>query len=183
VEALVVDAADQALSAGEVGELLIRGPVVMRGYWGQPEKTNRGFHRRPAFSQFEDLFYRTGDLVQLLPDGNFKYLGRKDRQIKTRGYRVELDEIEVALLSHAGVEEAAVFDVPDGQGSRLIEACVIVKAGVALTSAKLIEYLAGRLPPYAVPAQLTLAADFPRTSTGKIDRRALQGQSPVPINP
>jgi acyl-coenzyme A synthetase/AMP-(fatty) acid ligase len=181
VEALVVDAADQPLSTGEVGELLIRGPVVMRGYWGQPEKTNRSFFRRPAFSQFEDLFYRTGDLVQPLPGGDFKYLGRKDRQIKTRGYRVELDEIEVALLSHSGVEEAAVFDVPDGQGSKLIEACVILKSGVTLTSAQLIEYLAGRLPPYAVPAQLTLALDFPRTSTGKIDRRALQGQSQIPI--
>jgi acyl-CoA synthetase (AMP-forming)/AMP-acid ligase II len=177
VEALVVDADDQPLSAGQVGELLIRGPVVMRGYWAQPEKTSLGFYRRPAFSQFEDCFYRTGDLVQLLPDGNYKYLGRKDRQIKTRGYRVELDEIEVALLSHAGVEEAAVFAVPDGQGSNLIEAHVILKPGEELTTAHLIDYLAGRLPPYAVPAQLAIAADFPRTSTGKIDRRALQTSS------
>jgi amino acid adenylation domain-containing protein len=181
VEALVVDAADQPVSAGQVGELLIRGPVVMRGYWAQPEKTSRGFYRRPAFSQFEDLFYRTGDLVQLMPDGNYKFLGRKDRQIKTRGYRVELDEIEVALLSHAGVEEAAAFGVADGQGSNRIEACVILKAGMELTSAQLIEYLAGRLPPYAVPAQLGIAADLPRTSTGKIDRPALQANSAVRI--
>jgi amino acid adenylation domain-containing protein len=183
VEALVVDAADQPVSAGQTGELLIRGPVVMRGYWGQPEKTNRGFYRRSAFSQFDDVFYRTGDLVQPLPDGNFKYLGRKDRQIKTRGYRVELDEIEVALLAHADVDEAAVFAVPDGQGSNRIEACVILKAGVVLTPAQLVEYLARRLPPYAVPAQLSVADDFPRTTTGKIDRRSLQAEAAVPITP
>jgi amino acid adenylation domain-containing protein len=183
VEALVVDAADQPVSAGQTGELLIRGPVVMRGYWGQPEKTNRGFYRRSAFSQFDDVFYRTGDLVQQLPDGNFKYLGRKDRQIKTRGYRVELDEIEVALLAHADVDEAAVFAVPDGQGSNRIEACVILKPGVVLTPAQLVEYLARRLPPYAVPAQLSVADDFPRTTTGKIDRRSLQAEAAVPITP
>ena len=147
----------------------------------RPEKTSRGFYRRSAFSQFDDLFYRTGDLVQQLPDGNFKYLGRKDRQIKTRGYRVELDEIEVVLLAHAGVDEAAVFAVPDGQGSNVIEACVILKPGGAFTPAQLIEYLAGRLPPYAVPTQLTVADDFPRTSTGKIDRRSLQAKTAVQV--
>jgi acyl-coenzyme A synthetase/AMP-(fatty) acid ligase len=148
----------------------------MRGYWGQPEKTNRGFFRRKSFDYLEDIFYRTGDLVQLMPDGNYKYLGRKDRQIKTRGYRVELDEIEVALLAHASVEEAAVYPVPDGQGSNLIEAAIRPKAGVTLTSSEVIGHLAGRLPPYAIPVKLNILEDFPRTSTGKIDRRELQAR-------
>jgi amino acid adenylation domain-containing protein len=182
VEALVVDSADQPVSPAQVGELLIRGPIVMRGYWGQPEKTRQGLYRREAFTQFEDLFYRTGDLVQLLPDGSYKYLGRKDRQIKARGYRVELDEIEVVLLAHAGVEEAAAFGVADDHGSNLIEACVILKADVDLTPEQLIAYLASRLPPYAVPAHLAIAAELPRTSTGKIDRRALQASSAVRIS-
>jgi amino acid adenylation domain-containing protein len=181
VEALVVGGDDQPVAAGEVGELLIRGGVVMRGYWGQPEKTARGFFKRPALEYLEDVFYRTGDLVQRLPDGNLKYLGRKDRQIKTRGYRVELDEIEVALLAHEAVEEAAVYAVPDGLGSNLIEAAVVPKPETQVESVQLVEHLAKRLPSYAIPSKLMVTRDFPRTSTGKIDRRALQTRAAEPM--
>jgi acyl-coenzyme A synthetase/AMP-(fatty) acid ligase len=174
VEDLVVDQDDQPVLAGGVGELLIRGGVVMKGYWGQPEKNRTAFYRRPVFDQFEDVFYRTGDLVQLDSEGNYRYFGRKDRQIKTRGYRVELDEVEVALLNHPGVEEAAVYAVPDGEVSNLIEASVIPKQEKNLSESELMEHLAERLPPYAKPARIDIVPDFPRTSTGKIDRRALQ---------
>jgi acyl-CoA synthetase (AMP-forming)/AMP-acid ligase II len=177
VEDLVVDLDDKPVSKGEVGELLIRGGVVMKGYWGQPEKTANGFFKRVLFDGFTDYFYRTGDLVQLDGDGNYRYLGRKDRQIKTRGYRVELDEIEVALLSHPLVEEAAAYPVPDGQGSNLIEASVIPKSGSFLEESKLVEALSLRLPPYAVPVRIDIMDDFPRTSTGKINRRELQSQA------
>ena len=176
-EVWIEDENGNRLGAGEVGELVVRGRHVMRGYWGDPDKTARGFYRRVTAGGGEDLFYRTGDLVQLLPDGNYKYLGRKDRQIKTRGYRVELDEIEVALLSHEGVQEAAVYPMPDGQGSNLIEAAVTPKAGATFTEADLIGYIARRLPPYALPVHIAILTDFPRTSTGKIDRRALQAQA------
>jgi amino acid adenylation domain-containing protein len=181
VEDLVVDLDDKPVPAGEVGELLIRGGVVMRGYWGQLDMTHRGFYRRQVFSGYEDIFYRTGDLVQLQADGNYKYLGRKDRQIKTRGYRVELDDIEVALLSHDLVEEAAVYPVPDGQGSNLIEAAVIPKSRMGLTSTELIDHLSLRLPAYAIPAKIHITSDFPRTSTGKINRRELQAQAEAKI--
>jgi amino acid adenylation domain-containing protein len=174
VEDLVVDMEDRAVGSGEVGELLIRGGVVMKGYWGQPEKTSNGFYRRLAFSQFEDQFYRTGDLVQLDEEGNYHYLGRKDRQIKTRGYRVELDEVEVALLSHPAVQEAAVYPIPDGQGSNLIEASVIPRRQIELTEDELVQLISRRLPPYAIPARIYIVKDFPRTSTGKINRRELQ---------
>jgi amino acid adenylation domain-containing protein len=177
VEDLVVDLDDKPVPPGEVGELLIRGGVVMRGYWGQMDMTNRGFYRRQVFSGYQDIFYRTGDLVQLQADGNYKYLGRKDRQIKTRGYRVELDDIEVALLAHELVDEAAVYPVPDGQGSNLIEAAVIPKNGKELTSTELIDHLGLRLPTYAIPAKIHITSDFPRTSTGKINRRELQAQA------
>jgi amino acid adenylation domain-containing protein len=176
-EALVVDADNRPVASDEVGELLIRGPLVMRGYWGRPDLSEKGFFRRQSFDHYEDTFYRTGDLVQLDPDGNFKYLGRKDRQIKTRGYRVELDEIEIALLSHEGVQEAAVYPIPDGEGSNLIEAAVILRSEIALETSALLDHVAGRLPPYAVPAKINIVADFPRTSTGKINRRKLQSQS------
>jgi amino acid adenylation domain-containing protein len=174
VEDLVFDIDNNSVSPGEVGELLIRGGVVMKGYWGQPEKTQKGFFHRPVFDQFEDLFYRTGDLVYLDNVGNYRYLGRKDRQIKTRGYRVELDEVEVALLSHPGVEEAAVYSVPDGNASNLIEAAVILTKGSDLIESDLIGHLTGRLPSYAIPVRIDILASLPRTTTGKIDRRELQ---------
>lgn len=177
IEDLVVDLDDKPVAPGEVGELLIRGGVVMKGYWGQPEKTTNGFYRRPAFGQFQDLFYRTGDLVQLDANGDYRYLGRKDRQIKTRGYRVELDEVEVALLSHPSVQEAAAYPVPDGQGSNLIEASVISRPGIALSEEDVVEVIARRLPPYAIPVKIFFVQDFPRTSTGKINRRELQAQA------
>lgn len=174
VEDLVVDLDDQPVPPGEVGELLIRGGIVMKGYWGQPEKNQSGFYRRSVIDQFEDKFYRTGDLVQLDNEGYYRYLGRRDRQIKTRGYRVELDEVEVALLAHPGVEEAAVYIVPDGDGSNLIEAAVISKIEKSLTESELMEHLTERLPSYAKPARVDIVVNFPRTSTGKIDRRELQ---------
>ncbi len=176
-EALVVDADDQPVSRGEVGELLIRGPIVMRGYWAQPEKTERGFFKRKVFDYLEDIFYRTGDLVQQQEDGNFKYLGRKDHQIKTRGYRVELGEIETALVSYELVEEAAVYPIPDGQGSNLIEAAITVKNGADISIEQLEEHIAKRLPSYAMPANIIITDSFPRTSTGKINRRELQSQA------
>lgn len=177
IEDLVVDLDNRPVVPGEVGELLIRGGVVMKGYWGQPEKTVSGFYRRAQFGYFEDIFYRTGDLVQLDSQGNYRYLGRKDRQIKTRGYRVELDEIEVALLSHSGVEEAAAYPVPDGDGSNLIEAAIIAKEGQLIEEADLVEHIGKRLPPYAIPVHIDILTSFPRTSTGKINRRELQAQA------
>ena len=179
IEDLVLDLDDKPVPPGDVGELLIRGGVVMKGYWGQPEKTAQGFYRRQSFGNFDDLFYRTGDLVQLDADGNYRYLGRKDRQIKTRGYRVELDEVEVALISHPDVQEAAAYPVPDGQGSNLIEASVIPHQGTDLVEADLVEHIAHRLPPYAIPVRIMVVSDFPRTSTGKINRRELQAQAVV----
>lgn len=175
VESLIVDGDDRPVAPGERGELLIRGGVVMRGYWGRPDLNERGFFRRGVFGgHYEDVFYRTGDLVQALPDGNLKYLGRKDRQIKTRGYRVELDEVEVALLSHSAVEEAAAFPIPDGEGSNLIEAAVTAKQGAVAEADEVLNLAAERLPSYALPVKVHVLEAFPRTSTGKIDRRQLQ---------
>jgi amino acid adenylation domain-containing protein len=175
VESLIVNDDDQLVRDGEAGELLIRGGVVMDGYWGRPDLSKRSFFK-PVSGGPGD-YYRTGDLVAALPDGNLKYLGRKDRQIKTRGYRVELDEVEAALLSLAGVEEAAAYPVPDGQGSRLIEAAVTAKEGTTLTAADVMRHVAACLPAYAVPTRLRVLEAFPRTSTGKINRREIEAQS------
>jgi acyl-coenzyme A synthetase/AMP-(fatty) acid ligase len=175
---LIVDEDNRPVADGERGELLIRGGVVMRGYWGRPDLNERGFYRRQVFDgAYDDTFYRTGDLVEKLPDGNLAYLGRKDRQIKTRGYRVELDEVEAALLSLPSVEEAAAFTVSDGQGSNLIEAAVTAKDGAMLAADAVANHVSGLLPPYAVPVRIRVMPAFPRTSTGKINRRELEAQS------
>ncbi|GJM39771.1 MAG: D-alanine--poly(phosphoribitol) ligase [Ardenticatenaceae bacterium] len=176
-EMLVVDSDDQPVAQGEVGELLVRGGTVMRGYWGRPDLNEKGFYRRSVFGHYEDLFYRTGDLVLQREDDNFLYFGRKDRQVKTRGYRVELDEVEVALLSHGDVKEAAVYTVSDGNSSNLIEAAVIPNEDTELTQSILSKHVGEKLPPYAVPTKIHIMPDFPRTSTGKINRRELQAMS------
>lgn len=177
IEDLVVDQDGHPVSSGDPGELLIRGGVVMKGYWKQPDKTSQGFFNRTSFEHYHDIFYRTGDLVQLDSNGDYRYLGRKDRQIKTRGYRVELDEVEVALLSHQCVEEAAAYPVADGQGSNLIEAALTLKPKTDLNEDDIITYISSRLPNYAIPTKIDILEKFPRTSTGKINRRELQAKA------
>jgi non-ribosomal peptide synthetase component F len=87
-------------AAGEEGELYVRGPSLMRGYWGQPSKTAEVLVRNPLASASGELVYRTGDLVTLDPAGNYVYLGRRDSMVKIRGCRVELGEAEAALYRH-----------------------------------------------------------------------------------
>lgn len=174
-EGLVVDDDDQAVSMGQVGELLVRAPTMMRGYWSRPELNQMVFYRRAVFPDYEEVFLRTGDLVRLRQDGkNYDFLGRKDRQIKTRGYRVELDEIEAALLAHNGVEEAAVFAIPDSEGSQQIHAAVIPRHKTDHNLADLKKHVSGLVPWYAVPGKIDVMRSFPRTSSGKIDRRRLR---------
>jgi amino acid adenylation domain-containing protein len=175
-EMLVVDEDDQPVAEGEIGELLVCGPTVMAGYWNRPFLNERVFLHSPNPSGEDALFYRTGDLVQLLPDGNYHYFGRKDRQIKTRGYRVELDEIEAALLMQERVHEAVVYPIADENGSQIIAGAVVAKAGTTVTDQELLKYLAAKLPAYSVPVKIELLPQFPRTATGKVDRRALQRQ-------
>jgi amino acid adenylation domain-containing protein len=174
---LVVDAEDQVVAPGEVGELLVRGPATMPGYWNRPEQTEQAFFRLAATPPFQEMFYRTGDLVQLGVHGEHHFLGRKDRQVKVRGYRIELDEIEVALLAHRQVEEAAVYLLPDDNGNNQIEAAVVSKQGARLSPTELCSHLSQLIPSYAVPASIITIDIFPRTSTGKINRRALQDRA------
>lgn len=177
VDIQIVDADDRPVGNEEEGELLVRSPLVMRGYWGRPDLSAKGLAVRRLADGVEGQYYRTGDLVRMQAEGNLIYLGRKDRQIKTRGYRVELDEVEVALLSHEHVQEAAVFTVPDGDGTHLIMSAVLATDGIKLDRDQLFEHVSSRLPSYAVPVEIEILEDFPRTSSGKIDRRALQAAS------
>jgi amino acid adenylation domain-containing protein len=160
-------------SPDEEGELYVRGPALMRGYWGQPAKTREVLVPHPLGAGHDELVYRTGDLVTLGPEGNYTYLGRRDSMVKIRGYRVELGEVEAALYRHPAVREAAVVPVSDELlGSRL-RAVVAVDDDASLTREALLDHCRQWLPTYMVPDIAEFREALPRTSTGKVDRTRL----------
>lgn len=172
VDVLVVDGTGRPVPAGEVGELYVRGSTVMQGYWGASETSRQALVADPR-GVSGDRCYRTGDLVRRRPDGNLEFLGRRDTQVKSRGYRIELGEIEAALHLHPEVTEAVALAVPDELQNNRIRAVAAVSE--TLTSEALRAFCAERLPPYMVPEEIDVRAELPKTSTGKVDRRALTG--------
>ncbi len=143
---------------GEIGELMVAGPTVMVGYWGQPA--------------YGDRAYATGDLVQLLDDGNYLYVGRRDRQVKVRGHRIELGDIEVALEEHPAIHEAAVTVVGVGLEARLV-AFVVPVNGAVLSLLEIKRQCAQHLPRSMIVDAMQMLSALPRTRNGKIDRLAL----------
>lgn len=174
--ALVVDGELRAVPDGEEGELLVRGSTVMSGYWGEPERNGAVLVRRPTDGGLEEVWFRTGDRVRVMDDGNLTFVARADRQVKVRGHRVELDEVEAALLALAGIEEAAVYAVPDGEGSSALRAAVVAAAGAPPAPREIRAGLGKVLPGHAVPEEIAVLAALPRTPTGKVDRNALRAR-------
>lgn len=176
---VVVDGNLEAVPDGEIGELLVRGSTVMSGYWGEPERNRQILVRRPADGGLEEVYFRTGDRVRRLPDGNLTFVARADLQVKVRGFRVELEEVEAALLSLEGIEAAAAFAVADGEGSSALRAAVVPEASsdgspkTTLEPRALQEGLKALLPVYAIPEKIQVLGSLPRTPTGKVDRKAL----------
>ncbi len=162
---------------GEEGELFVRGPTVMKGYWGRPERTAEVLLADPRPGAVGDPVYRTGDLVKLRPDGDYDFLGRRDHQIKSRGYRIELGEIEAALNSHPGLAEAVAVAVPHHEWGKAIVACVAAKDGSAVSVKEIKSHLAARIPRYMIPTRIEVRDRLPRTSNGKIDRQRLQQEA------
>jgi amino acid adenylation domain-containing protein len=160
---------------GEEGELCARGPGLMSGYWGDTEKTRQTLVANPFQPAYDELAYRTGDLVTLDDEGNFLYLGRRDGMVKTRGYRVELGEVETAIYAHPAVREAVVLAVPDEMlGSRL--RAIVCADGDGLTREEFIEHCRRHLPAYMVPDMVEFREALPRNSNGKVDRALLAAQ-------
>lgn len=176
-EVFAVDPDGRRISGpGREGELWVRGSCVARGYWGDAEKTGRNFVRNPHNPGFEEIAYRTGDIVAMEEDGlNWRYIGRRDHMIKSRGYRIELGEIEAVLYTHSGVKEAVVVAVPDEIVGNRLKAYVVPVEDGELTVQALRTYCSTRLPGYMVPETLEFCAGLPKTSTGKIDRPLLAG--------
>jgi amino acid adenylation domain-containing protein len=174
-ELLVLDEALAPVPPGEVGDLYIRGAGLSTGYWRDPVKTRAAFLPYPGSTDPEDRIYRTGDLATLGPDGLVRFLGRADSQIKTRGYRVELGEIEAALHALGTLRECAVVGVPSQDFDGVAICCAFAPAvGAAVTPTGLRESLARALPSYMLPSRWLAFAELPKTSNGKIDRRKLK---------
>jgi amino acid adenylation domain-containing protein/non-ribosomal peptide synthase protein (TIGR01720 family) len=165
--------------AGVPGELYIGGDGVGRGYLGRADTTAERFVPNPFCSRYGERLYRTGDLTRRLPDGQIEFLGRLDHQVKVRGHRVELGEIEHALSQHARVRQSVVVAREDAPGKKRIVAYYVAAGGEGGNGAaapgadELREYLRERLPDYMAPGAFVSLAEFPLTPSGKIDRQAL----------
>ncbi|RAI44311.1 class I adenylate-forming enzyme family protein [Rhodoplanes roseus] len=168
-EAYVVDEAGARVAPGVVGELVIRGPHVMKGYWENPEATARAL--KPGPYPWENVLH-TGDLFRADPDGFLYFVARKDDIIKSRGEKVSPREVETVLYALAGVREAAVIGVDDPILGAAIKAFVAVEPG-KLTAQDVIRHCAQHLEDFMVPKHVEFRDALPKSDNGKIDRRAL----------
>ncbi len=166
----VLDSNLQPLPVGLAGELMIGGVGLARGYWNDPELTHRRFLPNPFLPG--ERVYRTGDEVRWRADGNLEFLGRLDRQVKIRGQRVELGEIEAALAAHPDVVHCAVVCQQLPNGDSQLGVFAKLQPGSDLTSGWR-EYLRGSLPNSMLPAALIVLDEMPLTSNGKVDYNRL----------
>jgi acyl-coenzyme A synthetase/AMP-(fatty) acid ligase len=164
---------DVEVTSGEIGELLVSTKSMMKGYWNNPKLTERSLFKEFSSSGQEQVYYRTGDLVYEDRQGNLVFQGRNDRQIKVRGYRVELDEVEAVISSHLMVEEAATFTWEDENKFLQIAAAVIPTERSTIDETELVSFCKSQLPKYAIPGRIEIMSEFPRTSSGKIRRNEL----------
>ncbi|HSK28429.1 MAG TPA: non-ribosomal peptide synthetase [Candidatus Limnocylindria bacterium] len=157
--------------AGDEGEIAVRTRYVSPGYWRRPELTAASFLRDPADETKK--IYRTGDLGRLLPDGCLLHLGRRDFFVKIRGYRVELEEIEMTLLEVPGLKECVVAALNNNSGDERLVAYVVPKTAPGPNVSEMRRFLKDRLPDYMIPAAFVFLDALPLTDTLKVDRKAL----------
>jgi acyl carrier protein len=151
---------------------------VARGYRGQPELTAERFGDDPLTSNPGARMYKTGDVARFAPDGTIAFLGRSDHQVKVRGHRIELDEVEAAILRSAAVREAVVICVDDGRGEAALCAYVVVRDR-ALDIAELRIHLGAIVPAYMIPSAFVVLAALPLGPSGKVNRAALPAPAEI----
>ena len=171
MEIRVLDEAGRPVAEGEVGEIVVRSRYLAPGYHERPDLTVSAF--APDRAEPGMRTYRTGDLGRLHPDGCLDHLGRRDAQVKIRGQRVDLAEVEAALLGAQGVQEAAVRVHDGATGEPRLVAYIVPRDGAGPATSAVRAYLAARLSTAAVPASFVTVARLPLTRNGKLDRAAL----------
>ena len=168
---LILGDAGQTLAPGEIGEIAVRSAFLAPGYWGHPELTARAF--QPDEHDPALRIYRTGDLGRINDDGLLEHLGRLDTQVKVRGYRLDLQEIEARLLEHPAIQGAAVLPEQLQGGDVRLLAYLLLRAADPPPISDLRGFLAGHLPDYMLPAAFIVVSELPLTPTGKVNARLL----------
>ncbi len=165
-EAIIVDleTGTRVLPPGEVGELAVRGPQVMHGYWKRPDETER---------VFRGSWFLTGDIARLTEDGYFQIVDRRKDMIIVGGLKVFPSEVEAVLLQHPAVKEAVVVGIPDPYRGEMVKAFVVLRDGVTLDERELIAFCRERLAPHRVPREIEFRQELPKNLIGKVLRRKL----------
>ena len=158
---------------GEVGELCVSNPCLARGYLDRPELTAEKFIPNPFADGFSERLYRTGDMARRRLDGNIEFLGRGDHQVKIRGQRLELGEVEAALREHKAVRDCVVLARGDTPDDKYLAAYIVASPGLQLTPVALKEFMRKRLPEYMIPAVFMFLDALPLNPNGKVNRLAL----------
>ena len=172
-ECKVVDENGNDLPAGEAGELLIRGPQVMKGYWQRPEATAEVIN--------QDGWFKSGDMAVIGTDGFIKIVDRKKDMINVSGFKVYPNEVEDVLACHPDIVEAAVIGVPDNEGSEIVKAFV-VSTNPDLDIKAVRDFAKTKLTAYKVPHQVEFCKDLPKTNVGKVLRRELRDKEIAKAN-
>ena len=159
---------DQELPRGEWGEICIRGPGVMKGYWGRPEDTDRALRHG---------WLHSGDIGRMDEDGYVYIVDRVKDMVNVSGFKVWPAEVEHVLYRHPAVQECAVYAAPDALKGEQVRAAVVLKAGRRATGDELAQFCRDRLAAYKIPAQVDLVAELPKSATGKILKRVLRDQA------
>ena len=184
MQLLVLTTRQQLAGIGETGEIYFRSPHLANGYWNDPTLTAERFVPNPFANG--DRLYKTGDLGRYLPDGNLEILGRADRQVQIRGFRVEPSEVESALLANRSVRECVVLARERTDGDKELAAYVVPATEAAPAVSDLTQTLRQKLPAYMAPSAFVIIEELPLTPGGKIDRRTLaamdQSQPEVEAN-
>jgi len=169
----ILDKSLHPVPVGLTGDLYIAGVGLAHGYLNQPKLTEKKFIQHELDDVGSVRLYRTGDLARYLTDGNIEFVGRVDDQVSIRGFRIELGEIESALNQHPSVKNAVILTQKNDEGDRRLIAYLISESGFDLNIAELRDYLYSKLPRYMVPNLYAVLDEFPLTTSGKINRKAL----------
>ena len=169
----LLDEDRKPVSAGEVGEIYVGGGGVARGYLNRPELNAERFLADTFSAVPGARLYKSGDLARMLPDGEIEYLGRGDGQVKIQGFRIEVGEVEAAIVGYPAIREARVTAHTDAAGTKRLVAYYVARDGAPVAARELSGYLVAKLPPWMIPSVYTAIAVFPLTPHGKVDYAAL----------